>query len=219
MGAARGRGWSQVTTPGLLVTTHLQRTAAPESPPMNKPPADRPLDAERVATLVSAQFPDLTGAPVTRVGAGWDNEIYQVGAWYFRFPRGADNVPWMLRELAFQPAVAAALSPLPVPRYERLGEPREGLFPYPFAGYRPVPGVGADRGPRHPGLAQALGETLGRLHAVDPAQIPRTPAGWEDEGLSAAYPALLKRAELARARVPPEVMAPAAPYLDATSAI
>jgi len=50
---------------------------------MPSPPVDRPLDAARVAVLIAARFPEARGTP-ERIGAGWDNEMYRVGEWFFR---------------------------------------------------------------------------------------------------------------------------------------
>lgn len=103
-------------------------------------------------------------------------------AWIFRFPRNAEQVPWVEREIALMPVVSGALGPL-APRFEKLGRPTPD-FPYAFVGYRRIEGVGADTTElRNPGgLAHDLADAYTRIHAIDPSLISRTPDGWEDEG-------------------------------------
>ena len=65
------------------------------------------------------------------LAAGWDNEPFMVGEdWVFRFPKRAQQVPWLLREIEAMPVVAEALGSM-VPRFEHVGEPSPA-FPYPF---------------------------------------------------------------------------------------
>lgn len=86
--------------------------------------ADRELDERSVAGLVAAQFPDLAGQRVTRLGAGWDHELFCVGdSWILRFPTRAERVPWFTREIRILSLAAGALGPL-VPVPERIGKPR-----------------------------------------------------------------------------------------------
>ncbi len=72
---------------------------------MHQPSSDRLVDEQVVAGLIAAQFPELAGQPVTRLGVGWDHELF--GA-----PGGAEHDPsgerW--RELAgVAPAVRSVL--------------------------------------------------------------------------------------------------------------
>ena len=101
--------------------------------------SDVQLDPELVSGVVAAQFPELAGAPVRPFGAGWDNELYSVGAnWIFRFPKRAEVVPWLEREIEITARVGVALGPA-VPRFEHIGAPSEE-FPYPFVGSGAWPG-------------------------------------------------------------------------------
>lgn len=53
-----------------------------------------------VSGLIAAQFPGLRGQPVSRLGAGRDNEVFRVGGkWVLRFPRRANRVAWLTREI------------------------------------------------------------------------------------------------------------------------
>jgi aminoglycoside phosphotransferase (APT) family kinase protein len=137
---------------------------------------DRPLDEGIVKRLLSAQFPRLAGAPVRKLAEGWDHELYVVGEdeWVLRFPKRAERVPWLLREIEVVTRVATALGNI-VRSFEFVGEASKE-FPYPFVGYRFVTGVEAD----DPAvdkrqLAQEIGQLLRRLHAVDPTGIPQAP--------------------------------------------
>jgi len=148
--------------------------------------SDQRLDEGIVSALVAAQFPDLAGQPVSWLGAGWDHELFCAGCqWIFRFPRRAERVPWLLREVEIT-AVAAETLPAMIPVFEKMGEPSRA-FPYPFVGYRKVPGVGADhsRGRDPAGLAADLGRLFSALHSIGPSRIPPTPAaGNTNRGVS-----------------------------------
>lgn len=132
--------------------------------------AEREVDAELAAKLVSAQFPALRGAPVRQLGAGWDNVAYRVGDHVFRFPRRAIAVSLLQQELKVLPWLAPEL-PLRVPAPKLAGAPSD-LFPWPFSGYRILPGRTADEAglaPHHRAAAAApLGHFLRALHDVQP---------------------------------------------------
>jgi hypothetical protein len=165
--------------------------------PVGQRSSDRDLDEEIVSGLVAAQFPDLGGQAVTRLGCGWDHEVFCVGGeWIFRFPRRAERVPWLIREIQITALVDETLGALgalgapgalgalgaAIPVFERIGAP-SAAFPYLFVGYRRVPGVGADLvcAPDAGGLAADIGGLLSALHRVDPSRVPPTPDGWEHE--------------------------------------
>ena len=74
---------------------------------------------------------------------GWDNTAFVVNdEWVFRFPRREIAVALIERESRLLPRIADEL-PLPVPRPDLVGaaEPR---FPWPFSGYRALPGGDAN---------------------------------------------------------------------------
>jgi aminoglycoside phosphotransferase (APT) family kinase protein len=172
------------------------------------------LDAGVVERLVGEQFPELGGLPVRRLGAGWDNELFGVGPeWILRFPRRAERVPWLVREIEIMRVVGDALGGL-VPRFELLGEP-SAVYPWPFVGYRRVAGVGADQNPALdlPGLAGDVGAVLGRLHRIDPAEIPATPAGWEWAPWGELRAELAAVAGSVRPLLAPGLLGQAEPYL------
>jgi|GEM_PF-1475232 len=136
---------------------------------------DRTLDAAGVAAALAHNFQDrFLDAAITYFGAGWDNETYVItphsGAtgkrWLFRFPKRADCVPAMERELETLPVISDALS-IAVPTPTFVGQPSDA-FPYPFFGYDMIEGVTGDdldfEVREREQLARTLGEDLRRLH-------------------------------------------------------
>lgn len=107
--------------------------------------------------------------------------------------------------------LADALAPL-VPGFEYLGRPTAD-FPYPFAGYRRVTGVSADRvSPAEPEpLAGDLGRFLSRLHRMDPAGVPPTPSGSENESRAVARVELVAVAHVVRPLLDDDLLARAGP--------
>jgi aminoglycoside phosphotransferase (APT) family kinase protein len=100
--------------------------------------SDFPLDAATVAELIASQFPDLAGAPARAFGGGWDHDLFTVGSdWIFRFPKRADRVDWLVREIEINGLVASALGSR-TPVFDHIGT-ASASFPYPFAGYRRLP--------------------------------------------------------------------------------
>jgi aminoglycoside phosphotransferase (APT) family kinase protein len=176
--------------------------------------SDVRLDAEVVSAVVAAQFPELAEAPVRRFGAGWDNELYSVGAdWIFRLPKRAERLPWLKREIEVMAIVGVALGSA-APRFEYVGAPSEE-FPYPFVGYRRLAGVGADMSgvTDLAGLAADIGRLLSELHRVDTGQIPATPGGWEKEPWSDLLEELTAQADVVRPLLAADLLAKAEPYL------
>jgi aminoglycoside phosphotransferase (APT) family kinase protein len=143
------------------------------------PGSDRHLDADVVRALLRDQFPHLASQPVAYLAEGYDHQMYEVGEWLFRFPKRASVVRWFEREVRVMPSIAAVIG-VPVPRFEHIGRPSE-TFPYPFAGYRRIPGVGGDDVDELDvdAVAASLGVALTRLHALDPALVPPDP---EEDG-------------------------------------
>lgn len=181
---------------------------------MEQPSSDRPLDAQLVSGLIAAQFPGLRGQPVNWLAAGWDNELFSVGGeWILRFPRRAERVPWLTREITIMSMLAGPLAPL-VPVFELIGEP-SGAFPYPFVGYRRLPGVSADQIPAagRTGLAAGIAKLFSALHRIDPGGLPPTPGGWEHESWDELLADLFTAAGLARPLLRPGTLARAGPYL------
>ena len=130
---------------------------------------ERAVDAEAARALIEAQFPHLEPARVEPLGEGWDNTAFLVnGAWVFRFPRRQIAVPLIEREIRILPQLAGKL-PLPVPVPELIGAAVES-YPWPFAGYRLLPGRTADQAAlsdeQRARAAAPLGRFLKALHAL-----------------------------------------------------
>jgi aminoglycoside phosphotransferase (APT) family kinase protein len=132
------------------------------------------VDSERARALIAERFPELRGAPVRQVAAGWDNVVHLVAErWAFRFPRRAIAVPGVQRELATLPRLAPNLPlPVPVPRF--VGTPT-GTYPWPWFGAEYLPGVELAEADlpdeRRVELARALGSFLRALHAPRTARL------------------------------------------------
>lgn len=131
---------------------------------------ERTLDCARAQRLIQAQFPGRART-LSSLGAGWDNTAFWVDeGWVVRFPRRQVAVPLLEREARVLPRLARQL-PLPIPVPEWFGEPTDA-FPWPWLGYRGVPGQTACRVALDPqqraGLAAPLGRFLAALHAVEP---------------------------------------------------
>lgn len=108
---------------------------------------------------------------------------------------------------------AEALAPR-VPIFELIGQPG-AAFPYPFVGYRWLPGVGADQVPAGglSVLAADIGGVLRALHQLDPRSVPPTPGGWEADTWDNLRADLAAAAGLARPLLSPNLLARAEPYL------
>jgi aminoglycoside phosphotransferase (APT) family kinase protein len=186
------------------------------------------LDAGLVSRLVADQFPELAGEVVRPLGAGWDNDVYSVGRhWAFRFPKRSERVPWLEREIQVVAVVGESLGSM-VPRFHWFGQPSDA-FPFPFVGYRQLPGVGADETDvAEPGLARDLGRLLSRLHQVDTSRIPPLPArrdggsrdggsrdggSWDRGSWGEIAASLTAQADVVRPLLPGDVLGRAEPYL------
>jgi aminoglycoside phosphotransferase (APT) family kinase protein len=135
---------------------------------------DVELTPESAARLIEAQFPDLSPLRLELLGAGWDNWAYRVnGDLVFRFPRRKLGAVLLEREVRVLPLLAPHL-PLPIPTPLFQGAPAGG-YPYPFAGYRLIPGETACRlewtDTARAAAAPLLGCFLRTLHGltVEPA--------------------------------------------------
>jgi aminoglycoside phosphotransferase (APT) family kinase protein len=154
--------------------------------------SDRPLDEGIVLRILCAQFPVLKPEKVSYLHEGWDSQAYVVNdRWIFRFPKRNTVVPWLQKELRLLPLVAAATS-MPVPHMEFCGQPGD-LFPYPFTGYRMLPGRAGhllpESGLDRPRIYAQLGQFLTELHGLS------IPAGLFTDGIDHAYSLARLRAQ------------------------
>lgn len=139
------------------------------------------VSPELALELVREQFPGL-GRTAEPFGSGWDNTAYLVdGDIVFRFPRREFAVQFTAREASVLPALAPRL-PLPIPVPLWIGAPTD-RFPWPFAGYRMLPGRTADEAAlsseERRAAAPVLAEFLAALHST-----PRDGLGLSPDGLA-----------------------------------
>lgn len=106
---------------------------------MTMPAAEIQIEAALARLLLRAQHPDLAGLPLRRVGEGWDNVTYRLGAELaLRLPRRAIAAPLIANEQTWLPRLAPYL-PLPVPAPVRSGSPGQG-FPHAWSIVPWIPG-------------------------------------------------------------------------------
>jgi aminoglycoside phosphotransferase (APT) family kinase protein len=133
--------------------------------------AEQEVSPREARSLIESRFPDLAPATVVPFADGWDNTGYLVNdALVFRFPRRKLGAQCMQREIPVLAHLASQV-PLSIPVPEWVGEPAAG-FPWPYAGYRLLPGRSAcaahlDDDQRLQ-LAEPLARFLAALHAISP---------------------------------------------------
>ena len=146
------------------------------------------VDEELARHLVATRFPELEVGDLTLVAEGWDNAVWLAdGELAFRFPQRAIAIRGVATEIEVLPRLAPLL-PLPVPVPAFHGSAGDD-YPWPFFGFRFLPGREAvvaqlDDGERAR-LAQPLGRFLRALHdrgeaAVSGIDLPHDPLGRGD---------------------------------------
>ena len=130
---------------------------------------DCELNDELVARVLREQFPAHAPHAVRYLGAGWDHVAYELNAqWIVRMPMRASVAARVPIELGVL-ELARAVLPLELPVIELRGRP-SALYPYPFSGYRKLPGVIAQHAPLERWCtrdnARVLGAALGALHTI-----------------------------------------------------
>ena len=157
---------------------------------------------EFAASLISEQFPELRGTPVTLLETGWDNTAFVVDRqWLFRFPRRQIALPGVRREIEVLPQLAPRL-PLPIPEPVFVGQPTE-RYAWPFFGARLLPGRElaasglSDVSPRTGGHRRGRFPARAARPGPGPARGRRRPARGPDAPGQPARPARMARAALA----------------------
>jgi aminoglycoside phosphotransferase (APT) family kinase protein len=126
--------------------------------------AERAVSLDEARALVAAQFPELRDASVRPFGEGWDNTVFLVGDFVFRFPRRAIAVPLLETEARVLPQIAAALPlPVPVPRFFGVATDE---YPWPFVGYPLLRGRTATAAHLDDAQRAACAEPMARFLAV-----------------------------------------------------
>jgi aminoglycoside phosphotransferase (APT) family kinase protein len=133
--------------------------------------ADWEISDELVQRLIGSQFPELGAGRIKRLGNGWDNAVYLIGAEYvFRFPRRHIAVDLIRMEGRLLPKLADYIA-IPYPKPLFYGKETDE-YPVPFLGYTYLPGefpLGVTDGQRATSAA-ILGRFLKQLHSF-PAQL------------------------------------------------
>lgn len=133
--------------------------------------ADWEISDELVHRLIGSQFPELGAGRIKRLGNGWDNTVYLIGAEYvFRFPRRNVAVDLIKMEGRLLPKLADYLT-LPYPKPLFYGKETDE-YPVPFLGYTYLAGefpLGVPDGQRAFSAA-VLGRFLKQLHSF-PTQL------------------------------------------------
>ncbi|MDH6704002.1 aminoglycoside phosphotransferase (APT) family kinase protein [Kitasatospora sp. MAA19] len=137
-------------------------------------PDELVIDAALVRRLISAQFPDWVGRPVTPVAStGTDNAMFRLGPdLAVRLPRVEWAAGDVRREKQWLPQLAPRL-PLPIPAPLAVGRPAAG-YPWEWSVLRWFDGVNPTAGAvAAPGaLARDLAAFVNALRAVNPAGGP-----------------------------------------------
>ena len=177
------------------------------------------LPVAAAEALIAAQFPTLGPVGARFLGEGRDHQAFAVtGGWMFRFPKHAASERELVVERAVLPYLAARL-PIPVPHFVHLGAPGPG-FPFPFVGYRPLPGTQALHLDAHRVAAGTVGAQLGRLlgelHRIPIAEARDWGVDFEDSTRS--FGGLRSRAleaqQLARRALPDNLVAAAVALIE-----
>src|SRR5215472_13952436 len=146
-------------------------------------------NAGRFRALIEAAFPGLAIRTVRFLAEGWDSTVWEVnGDLVFRFPKRAEVAMWLRTESRLLPVLAPTL-PVPIPRFDYVASASDA-FPFPFVGYRKLPGVSltdalADH-VRPERLAPQIGVFLTALHRFPVASAiacgaeVHTPETWRD---------------------------------------
>jgi aminoglycoside phosphotransferase (APT) family kinase protein len=124
------------------------------------------VNADLVRALLAEQFPQLALETIEPVAEGGERAFVVDGTYVFRFATDGREAAKLLREDVLLAELAPRL-PLAVPRIELRGGP-SAAHPYPFAGYRLIPGRSGETdrpGREHwPAIAAQIGAFLSALH-------------------------------------------------------
>jgi aminoglycoside phosphotransferase (APT) family kinase protein len=136
--------------------------------------AEQIIEPPMALQLIKEQFPELAAENIRLLGAGWDNTAFIVDEeLIFRFPRREIALPLLEAEWCALPKLAPRLPiPIPIPKWK--GSPTSN-FPWPFIGYRMIPGFTACYAnlPEHEraALAEPIARFLSILHTTPRSEI------------------------------------------------
>src|ERR671914_308035 len=139
------------------------------------PPGPSLITREKAATLIDALFPDVDAAELRYLGSGTLYDVFLTAdGWAFRFPRWNWSGDLFEPEATVHKFVAQRIpSRIRIPRVELLAPP-SAQFPYPIAGHRYIPGVGAEELDDEllPTVAREIATLLDALHST-PTPVAR----------------------------------------------
>lgn len=124
--------------------------------------------------LIKEQFPDLPAKNIRLLGSGWDNTAFILDEeLIFRFPRREIALPLLEAEWCALPKLATRLPvPIPIPQWKGIPTTK---FPWPFIGYRIIPGFTACYAnlseEERAALAEPIARFLAMLHATPLSDI------------------------------------------------
>jgi len=124
--------------------------------------------------IIQEQFPRLLAKHIRLLGAGWDNTAFILNdEMIFRFPRRKIALPLLEAEWCVLPKISDKLSlPIPVPQWKGVPGPD---FPWPFIGYRMLPGFTACHAQisekQRSLLAEPIARFLSLLHGIPLSDI------------------------------------------------
>lgn len=135
---------------------------------------EQTIEPPMALQLIKEQFPELSPKHIRILGAGWDNAAFIVDEeLIFRFPRRKIALPLLEAEWCALPKLAPRL-PLPIPIPKWRGSPTPS-FPWPFIGYRMIPGFTACYAnlleDERTSLAEPIAQFLATLHATPKSEI------------------------------------------------
>lgn len=124
--------------------------------------------------LIREQFLELPAKNIRLLGAGWDNTAFIIDEeLIFRFPRREIALALLEAEWCALPKLASRL-PLPIPIPKWKGSPTVH-FPWPFIGYRLIPGFTACYAnlleDKRATLAEPIAKFLALLHATPKSEF------------------------------------------------
>jgi aminoglycoside phosphotransferase (APT) family kinase protein len=159
---------------------------------------DQPhIDATLVSHLLTSQFPQWAGLPVTPVAnRGWCNSAFHLGEQMIvRLPLHAAYAAQVEKEYQWLPKLAPLL-PLPIPEPLAMGEPADG-YPWKWSIYRWIEGEPAtsERIANMPDFAVSLGRFLAAMQSIESMTGPRPgPHNFYRGGSLATYDAQTRQA-------------------------
>jgi aminoglycoside 2''-phosphotransferase len=132
-------------------------------------PGSSHVTLEKAASAINASFPDVGAAELRYIGSGSLYDVFlNADGWAFRFPRWNWSGDLFEQEAIVHRFVAQRIpSRIRLPRVELLAPPSVE-FPYPIAGHRYIPGVGAEELDDEllPAVAREIAMLLDALHST-----------------------------------------------------